>query len=162
MKTTLFNLVFLLLIVSCEKDIQPEPARTTCPYYGQRETRVPMPGVYEGIMTITIPGYVDSNTVYTRRTITYITNDSEINIKWCDIPDTFAIAQPGKNFHYTMTLKFSSLSCGQQDAIFDYYPIVTCIYDSLFEAGNVRYRWYYEGELRQDFTGRFTAKLKRL
>lgn len=160
---TLLFTALLCAFASCDKQehISDADIRQGTATHASRETRVPMPGIYEGIITITIPGYVENSTQYTRRTITYITGPDEVHIKWCDIPDTFAIAQSGKEFGYVMTLKFSSSSCGQQDAIFDYTVQATSQYDSLFESGTIRYRWYYEGELRRDLPGTFTAKLRR-
>jgi hypothetical protein len=163
MKIIIAIMAAVLLFAACEKEaIEPQPSeRTGTAYTGTRDTRNPLPGIYEGTMYYSIPGHVDTNVVYTRRTIRYTDDTTEITIKWADIPDTIAFATPVAVISYTMTLIFESESCGLQKAIYDYYTTATVSYDSIFETGTIRYRWYYDNELRRDLTGRFTAKLKR-
>lgn len=155
---TLTLILTCLILASCEvEDIQPVEVIQPRPFVSHRDTSSFKTGRYNGTMHLQIPGHTDIvNPAYRE----IFTHQGNYVMRWWSAPDTTSLAPIADTLHYTMTHDVTNTSCGIQRFVYDYTVTTTRQYDSIFEQGTVRFRWYFNGTLQKDLPGEFTAKLK--
>jgi len=156
MKTLTLIFACLILASCVDEPVEPEPRKGT-PFQSTRDTSTYKTGRYYGTMHLQIPGQVDVVNVAYREIFQY---QSSYVMRWWSAPDTTSLAAIADTLRYTMTHDVTNTSCGVQRFVYDYTVTTTRHYDSIFEHGSVRYRFYFNGALLKDLPGEFTAKLK--
>jgi len=160
MKTTLITLLCLLLL-SCEKEaeIYPDkPVRTARGFHTNKDVRTPKQGSYEGISSVLL--HTDSALIQKAFRIIRYQSDTTFLIQWWTHPDTAVLVQVADTMHYIFTTDQTNYSCGEQRVIYDYTVTGYVSHDTIFEAGTVRYRWFYYGVLKVEKNGTWSSWVK--
>lgn len=142
-------LPIIFLLLSCAKQDTTEPP---IPPQNSNCTQCLRAGLWEGKITYTIPGLVENYTIPCPRHITH-TSDSSYSVSWWSKPEAYAIVMAADTSHYTLELHKHNTSCGIQDTWLTFTSKAFLNNDTLHEAGNVEYKFYYNGRLSRQSSG---------